>query len=117
LSLDTWLRQPKDIFPWRNPSARRCIDYEGERRMIPSHKSEIAQLMWSIEKSCEAMQRIMTDPGFSASHRAISRRYHLLGQLEERLAQHIGAEKATNAMYDIYNRVMSRPLTNPPLQS
>lgn len=76
--------------------------------MIPSNKSEVAQLMWSIEKSCEAMQRIMHDPGFSASHRAINRRYRLLGKLEDRLARHIGTEAATDTIYDMYNRIMSQ---------
>lgn len=81
--------------------------------MVPSsNKSEVAQLLWRIEKNCEAMQRIMQDSGFSASHRSINRRYQALGKLEDRLAQHIGERAATDALYDTYNRVMSQPSTH-----
>lgn len=82
--------------------------------MLPSsNKSEVAQLLWRIEKNCEAMHRIMYDPCFSASHRSINRRYQALGKLEDRLAQHVGERAATDVLYDIYNNVMSQPPTPP----
>lgn len=74
-------------------------------------KSEMARLLWSIEQNCEAMQRVMRDPGFSSSHEAITKRYTALGLREERLATIIGKEAATHMMCDIYNEVMNRPET------
>ncbi len=75
-------------------------------------RSEVAQLMWSIQKSCEAIHRVMVDPGFSATHQEINQRYHALGQLEDQLATYIGTEKATDTMYNIYNHVMNQPGTS-----
>ncbi len=74
-------------------------------------KSEMAQLLLSIEQNCEAMQRVMRDPGFSSSHEAIRKRYIVLGLREERLATIVGKEEATHMMCDIYNEVMDRPET------
>jgi predicted translin family RNA/ssDNA-binding protein len=73
-----------------------------------ANRSEVAHLIWSIQRSCEAMQRVMNDPGFSASHQEINRRYRALGNLEDRLAQYIGAQEATDVMCDIYSHVMSQ---------
>jgi hypothetical protein len=74
-------------------------------------KSEMARLLWSIEQNCEAMQRVMRDPGFSSSHEAIRKRYTALGLREERLATIVGKEEATHMMCNIYNEVMNRPET------
>jgi hypothetical protein len=74
-------------------------------------KSEMARLLWNIEQNCEAMQRVMKDPGFSSSHEAIRKRYTALGLREERLATIVGKENATHMMCDIYNEVMNRPET------
>ena len=71
----------------------------------------MARLLWSIEQNCEAMQRVMRDPGFSSSHEAITKRYTALGLREERLATIVGNEAATNMMCAIYNEVMNRPET------
>lgn len=77
--------------------------------MIPSTEySEVAYLIWSIERNCEAMQRVMNDPGYSVSHRAINRRYQVLGKLEDRLAEYVGSREATDTMYDIYSRVLNQ---------
>jgi hypothetical protein len=75
----------------------------------PNGSSELAQLLWSIERSCEAIQRVMCDPGFSASHDAINKRYLALGEQTEQLAGFVGTESATEMMCNIYNSV-----TNPP---
>ena len=75
---------------------------------ISENKSEIARLRWQIERTCEAMQRVMNDPGFSASHESIRRRYEHLGRQEQELAQHVGEEQAHDITYDIYNEVMKR---------
>lgn len=42
---------------------------------ISENKSEVARLRWQIEQTCQAMQRVMNDPGYSASHESIRRRY------------------------------------------
>ncbi len=78
---------------------------------LPQGKSEMARLLWSIEQNCEAMQRVMRDPGFSSSHEAIRKRYTALGLREERLATIVGKEAATHMMCNIYNEVMNRPET------
>ena len=73
-----------------------------------TNKSEIARMRWLIERNCEAMQRVANDPGFSSKHEAIRRRYTAFGKREEQLAQMVGAEKANEIAYGIYNEVMSR---------
>jgi hypothetical protein len=75
----------------------------------PDGKSEVARLMYQIELSCEAIARVMNDPGYSASHEMIRRRYAALGQRQERLGRVIGQEASIEAMYDIYNDVLNRP--------
>ena len=83
--------------------------------MVPSTEcSEVAYLIWSIQRNCEAMQRVMNDPGYSVSHRAINRRYQVLGKLEDRLAEYVGPQEATDAMYDIYSRVLDQPQITTP---
>jgi hypothetical protein len=73
---------------------------------ISENKSEVARLRWEIERTCEAMRRVVNDPGFSASHEAIKRRYERLGQQEQELARHVGEDKASDITYGIYNNVM-----------
>ena len=73
-----------------------------------TNKSEGAYMRWLIERGCEAMQRIAHDPGFSSKHEAIRRRYAAFGKREEQLAKIVGAEKAKEIAYDIYNEVMNR---------
>lgn len=73
-----------------------------------NNKSEIARMRWLIEQQCEAMQRIANDPGFSSKHEAIRRRYSAFGRREEQLARIVGAEKANEIAYGIYNEVMNR---------
>jgi hypothetical protein len=73
---------------------------------ISENKSEVAHLRWQIEQSCQAMQRVMNDPGYSASHESIRRRYERLGQQEQELARHVGEDQAHDITYDIYNNVM-----------
>ena len=75
---------------------------------ISENKSEVARLRWQIEQTCQAMQRVMNDPGFSASHEAIRRRYEHLGQQEQELARHIGEDQAQDITYTIYNQVMEQ---------
>lgn len=72
--------------------------YEGQ--------SEIARLRWAIQQQCEALRRVMNDPSFSASHTVIQRRYLALGRHEQQLAEHIGAERATEVVYDIYQQIV-----------
>jgi hypothetical protein len=76
------------------------------RMDISENKSEVARLRWQIEQTCQAMQRVMNDPGFSASHESIRRRYEHLGQQEQELARHVGEEQAHDMTYAIYNDVM-----------
>jgi hypothetical protein len=77
--------------------------------MVPSiERSEVAYLIWSIQRNCEALQRVMNDPCYSVSHRAINRRYQVLGSLEDRLAIFVGPQEATDVMYNIYNRVLNQ---------
>jgi hypothetical protein len=73
-------------------------------------KSEVARLRWQLERSCEALHRVMYDPGFSASHRAITRRYNALEKRTVQLAALVGDEQATDMMCDIYNAVMQQPI-------
>jgi hypothetical protein len=80
----------------------------------PDGKSEVARLMYQIERSCEAIARVMNDPGYSASHEMIRRRYATLGERQERLGQVIGQEASIEAMYDIYNDVLNRPADKAP---
>jgi hypothetical protein len=75
----------------------------------PDGKSEVARLMYRIERSCEAIERVMNDPGYRASHEAIRLRYAALGQEQEQLAQFIGEEASIDAMCDIYDDVLNRP--------
>ena len=75
----------------------------------PDGKSEVARLMYQIERSCEALARVMNDPGYSASHEMVRRRYAALGQRQERLGRVIGEEASVDAMTDIYNDVLNRP--------
>ena len=77
----------------------------------PDGQSEVARLMYQIERSCEALARVMNDPGYSASHEMVRRRYAALGQRQERLGLVIGEEASVDAMYDIYNDVLNRPAT------
>lgn len=74
--------------------------YEGEGQ------SEVARLRWAIQQQCEALRRVMNDPAFSASHAIIQRRYLALGRHEQQLAKHIGAEHATEVVYDIYQQII-----------
>jgi len=73
-------------------------------------KSEIARLRWQLERSCEALQRVVNDPGFSASHMAITRRYANLEKHTVQLATLIGDEQATDIMCDIYNSIITSPV-------
>ena len=75
----------------------------------PDGKSEVARLMYRIECSCEAIERVMNDPGYRASHEMIRRRYAVLGREQEQLAQIIGEEASVDAMCDIYDDVLNRP--------
>lgn len=76
----------------------------------PDGKSEVARLMYQIERSCEAIERVMNDPGFKADHETVRLRYVALGREQEQLAQVIGEEASVDAMCDIYNDVLSRPV-------
>jgi hypothetical protein len=80
----------------------------------PDGKSEVARLMYQIERSCEAIARVMNDPGYSASHEMIRRRYAALGERQEQLGRVIGQEASIEAMYDIYNDVLNRPIDKVP---
>jgi hypothetical protein len=73
-----------------------------------ANKSAVARVRWLIERNCEAMQRVASDPGFSSKHEAIRRRYTAFGRREEQLARMVGAEKANEIAYGIYSEVMSR---------
>lgn len=75
----------------------------------PDGKSEVARLMYRIELSCEAIERVMNDPGFKADHETVRLRYVALGRQQEQLAQIIGEEASVDAMCDIYDDVLSRP--------
>lgn len=74
----------------------------------PNNTSEIARVRWLIERNCEAMLRVSNDAGFSAKHEMIRKRYSAFGKREEQLAQMVGAEKANQIAYSIYNEVMNR---------
>lgn len=76
----------------------------------PDGKSEVARLMYQIERSCEAIERVMNDPGFKADHETVRLRYVALGRQQEQLARVIGDEASVDAMCDIYNDVLSRPV-------
>lgn len=73
-----------------------------------NNKSEIARMRWLIERNCEAMVRVSNDPGFSAKHETIRKRYTAFGKREEQLAKMVGADKANQIAYGIYNEVMNR---------
>lgn len=75
---------------------------------ISENKSEVARILWEIERTCEAMQRVANDPGFSASHEAVRRRYQSLGRQQQELARYVGEEKATDMMCDMYNNAMKQ---------
>jgi hypothetical protein len=77
----------------------------------PDGKSEVARLMYQIERSCEAIERVMNDSGYRASHEMIRLRYAALGREQEQLAQVIGEEASIDAMCDIYDDVLNRPVT------
>lgn len=72
--------------------------YEGQ--------SEVARLRWAIQRQCEALYRVMNDPAFSASHAAIQRRYLAIGRHEQQLAEYVGAERASEVVYDIYQQIV-----------
>ncbi|HLJ34553.1 MAG TPA: hypothetical protein VKU38_12915 [Ktedonobacteraceae bacterium] len=74
----------------------------------PNNKSEIARMRWLIERNCEALLRVSNDAGFSAKHETIRKRYTAFGKREEQLAKIVGAEKANQIAYGIYNEVMNR---------
>ena|SRR5436309_14129514 len=74
-----------------------------------TNKSEVAYLRWQIEQHCLALRRVAEDPGYCASHEAIQRRYQRLGDKEDQLAHHLGAEQAFAEVYEIYNQVMNQP--------
>jgi len=73
-------------------------------------KSEIARLRWQLERGCEALQRVMNDPSFSASHMAITRRYTTLEKRTVQLAALVGDTEATDIMCDIYNSIITSPV-------
>lgn len=75
----------------------------------PDGKSEVARLMYQIERSCEAIERVMNDPAYMANHETIRRRYAALGREQERLARVIGEEASVDTMCDIYDDVLNRP--------
>jgi len=75
---------------------------------ISENKSEVARTLWQIEQTCEALRLVTNDPGFSASHEAIRKRYARLGQQEQELARHVGEDLAHELTYSMYNHVMER---------
>ena len=73
-----------------------------------NNKSEIARVRWLIERNCEALLCASNDPGFSAKHETIRKRYTAFGRREEQLANMVGADKANQIAYGIYNEIMNR---------
>ncbi|MGB8346817.1 MAG: hypothetical protein WCD86_18155 [Ktedonobacteraceae bacterium] len=77
----------------------------------PDGKSEVARMMYQIERGCEAIERVMNDPGFKADHETVRLRYVTLGRQQEKLARVVGEQASVDAMCDIYNEVLNRPAT------
>ena len=73
---------------------------------MSEQRSEIARLKWRIEQECEAIHRVMQDPGFSASHSTIERRYQALDNYMQNLAGYIGSEQAVAQVYNTYTATL-----------
>jgi flagellin-specific chaperone FliS len=68
--------------------------------------SNIMRIRQQIEDECQAAKAGMEELAVTASHEAINARYRRLDELHTKLAVHIGSERATNMITQIYNTVM-----------
>ena len=73
----------------------------------PDGKSEVARLMWEIDRQWEAVQRVANDPGFSSKHEAIRRSYDALGRLHTKLSTHLGKERSMELITASYEQVVA----------
>lgn len=77
--------------------------------IMDSNKSELAHILWGIQRNCEAMARVMNDSGFSSRHEVIKKRYSALEKRQSQLAECIGDEQACSLTCEIYTTVMESP--------
>ena len=61
--------------------------------------SEVARLRAQIDLEVEALQRIKSGFARVATHEIIMNRYRMIDACYERLARHVGEEKAANSFY------------------
>lgn len=74
--------------------------------IMDSNKSEVAHILWSIQRNCEAMAKVMNDSGFSSRHEVIKKRYSALEKRESQLAECIGDDQASTLTCEIYTNIM-----------
>lgn len=72
--------------------------------MADSCESEhqIARLMRRIERNCEAIQRLMDEPSFPATSRAINKRIQAFALRDEQLALLVGPMKASEMSFAVF---------------
>lgn len=64
--------------------------------------SEVARIRAAIEAECEGMRRGLSGYAITAQHRFINARYDRLGELQDKLAAHVGEHEATRQVVDLY---------------
>lgn len=76
--------------------------------MADSCESEhqIARLMRRIERNCEAIGRLMDEPGFPAAPRAINKRIQAFALRDEQLALLVGPMKAHEMSFRVFHKAI-----------
>jgi hypothetical protein len=66
--------------------------------------SEVARLRQQLDEICVAMRRGLTGYAVVGKHAAITHKYEMLGEAQERLALYVGKEQAFQDVLDALSR-------------
>jgi hypothetical protein len=62
--------------------------------------------MRRIERNCESIQRLMDEPGFPATSRAINKRIQAFALRDEQLALLVGPMKASEMSFAVFRKAI-----------
>ncbi len=71
--------------------------------------SEVADLRRRIALECEAMRQALYGPAVVARHEIIAHRFQAIGQHQEQLTRHLGAQEAQRITCETYAQVFGSP--------
>jgi hypothetical protein len=72
------------------------------------NQQEVSRVLHRIQRNCEAMVRILDEPGFPAVSRAIDKRMLAFASREEQLMHMIGPAPSHLIAFSILDRILKR---------